>query len=228
MSNVFLLPNLLVLVRHGEDERTGNENHTTCHYRLTKRGKKQAIKVEKWLKKNRYSFDKYFCSYYIRTQEMCRIIYPHIEPIEDARIIEVRRGMEEFVPRKKAEKVTPWNKRVKESVARYHRPPLNGDSLADKEKDLRNFWLTLQIECANQDVVVFGHGKTVPVWGKILQGWTIERTMEEYERNSPEFASITVYRRKGDSMVLELDNFAPWKKAKKKRDRKKEKEKKKK
>lgn len=211
MPNIILLPKTLVLVRHGEDERTGSEGFTTCHCRLTKRGKKQAVTLKKWLKKN-HTFDKYFCSYYFRTREMCRIIYPHVEPIDDPRIIEIRRGMEEFFPRKKAEKVTPWNKRVKESVARYHRRPLNGDSWADKEMWLRSFWLTLEIECADQDVVVFGHGKTVPIWKKILLGRTIEQTVSEYEKNKPEFASVNVYRRQGNSMVLEIENFAPWKK----------------
>ncbi|MDO8521631.1 MAG: phosphoglycerate mutase family protein [bacterium] len=226
MPNVSLLPKSLVLVRHGEDERMGRESATTCHCRLTKRGRKQSAKLGEWLRKN-HSFDKYFCSYYFRTRETFRIVYPRVKAIEDSRIVEVRRGMEEFIPRKKAEKVTPWNKRAKESVARYHRRPLNGDGWTDKESDLRNFWLTLQIECANQDVVVFGHGKTVPIWGKILHGWTTEQAIAEYEQNKPEFASVTVYRRKGDSMALELDNFAPWKHAKKKKDKKKKKKKKK-
>lgn len=216
MPNIILLPKSLVLVRHGEDARTNTESSTTCHCHLTKRGKKQSEKLGEWLRKN-YSFDKYFCSYYFRARETFHIVYPRIEPIEDARLIEVRRGMEEFFPRKKVRKLVPWNKVAKESVARYHRRPLNGDSWADKEMWLRSFWLTLQIECANQDVVVFGHGKTVPIWGKILQGWTVKQTIAEYERNRPEFASVNVYRQQKGKMVPELENFAPWKKARKKK-----------
>ena len=38
----------------------------------------------------------------------------------------------------------------------------------------------LEIEYADVDVVVFGHGKTIPVWGKIFGNWSGEQTIDVY------------------------------------------------
>jgi hypothetical protein len=77
------LPVDIVLVRHGESEgnlaqslsKKGNDklwtpefsNRHTSLYRLTDRGRKQAKKAGKWIKKNICpTFDHYYCSEYIR------------------------------------------------------------------------------------------------------------------------------------------------------------------
>ncbi len=88
---------------------------------------------------------------------------------------------------------------------------MNGESWSDVEVRLRSFLLTLQLECSDRNVVICGHGKTDVIWKKIFLGWTGEKAIAEYEKNPPPNASVTIYKRKKDKLVLELANFAPWK-----------------
>ena len=223
MPLILPMPNCLVLVRHAEavnnilsrKDRTRDKGFSTYHCPLTRRGREQAALLGEWLKRT-YSFDRYFCSPYERALETFRIAYPRITPSVDARLSELRRGIEDLLTDKQIEKLLPWSeKKRKEREGRFHFKPLNGESWADKEMWLRSFLLTLQVECRGQQVVVFGHGKTDPVWGKIFGNWSGEQTIIGYEKHPPENASVTAYRHKDGKMVLEFSNFAPWEKKKK-------------
>jgi len=225
MNRAFPLPKTLVLVRHAEAEnnvlsrkdRTRDEGFSTHNCHLTKRGKEQAAALGMWLRKH-FTFDRYYSSYYVRALETFRMAYPNIEPIKDARLIELRRGIEDLMTDKEIDKHLPWSEKSrKQREGRFHFKPLNGESWADGEMRLRNFFLTLQIECPGEHVVVFGHGKTLPVWGKIFGNWDGEETVNAYERYPTENASVTVYRAEGKRMVLDISNFAPWKERQKKK-----------
>lgn len=223
MERAVHLPTTLVLVRHAEAEnnvlsrkdRTRDEGFSTHNCPLTKRGKEQATVLGAWLRKH-YRFDRWYSSYYVRALETFRIAYPHLRPIEDARLIELRRGIEDLLTDKEIDRYLPWSeKKRREREGRFHFKPLNGESWADGEIRLRSFFTTLQLECAGRPVVVFGHGKTLPIWGKIFGNWDGEETIEAYARHPTENASVTVYQAQGERMVLELSNYAPWKDAKK-------------
>lgn len=222
MSIALSAPKTLVLIRHAyavnnrlsRKAKTRDKGFSTHNCHLTKYGKIQAAQLGEWLHR-RYSFDRYFSSYYVRVLETFCIAYPEVEPTVDARLIELRRGIEELFTDKQIERLFPWSERQRKArEGRFHFKPLNGESWADVEVRLRSFWLTLQVECPNQCVVVFGHRKTLPVWRKIFENWTGEQTIDACEKHPTENASVTVYRRKGNKMVLELENFAPWKEKK--------------
>lgn len=143
---------------------------------------------------------------------MIEIMYPTVTPELDARLTEIRRGVGEVIPRKKFDRFVPWDEITrKERDGAYHYRLDNGDSWADKEKDVRSFKLTLQMECDRKTVLVSTHGKPRTIFRGLHEGWWAERIIDEHRKNRPEFASATIYRKKGDRLILEIDNFAPWK-----------------
>ena len=214
-------PRSLMLIRHGHaanndksrEDRAKDSHYSTYNCKLTPEGRRQAAILGKWLaSKEGYYFDRYFSSPYVRPLETFEIAFPGIKPTIDARLMELRRGMEDILTDKQMRNrlhLKEWKRR--EAEGPYHFKPLNGESWDDVEIRLRSFYQTLQLECHDKDVVVTGHGKTTAIWeGPIFGNLSPEETIEKYKTDPPKNASVTIYECKNGILVPTLVNFAPW------------------
>ena len=218
-------PSLLVLVRHAEAENnvmSGEEKRhfpfSTHQCKLTSRGKKQAEILRNYLKKRfPKGFDAYYTSYYLRSWQTFKTVYPLIQPIEDSRLAELRRGVGEIISKKTLEKLNLREQMRKKIEGKFHHKPLNGESMAELETRLRDMATWMRIEHPKEEVIMFNHGKTILDFMKIFQNLPHEEVVNMHKTNPPENASVTIFRGTVDKktrkpkIVLEAYNIIPWK-----------------
>lgn len=214
-------PKKLVLVRHAEsvgnlkspDDRAAFECATHA-YPLTERGREQARITGEYLHQA-FEFDTYYVSYYERSRETMRIMYPLVCVYEDPRLAEAQRGIYHAMTRDEIKQKFPEELRRKDREGLYYYRPLGGENWPDIELRIHSFLGTLSRDYEDQTVLMVVHGHWLLLFQRLIHHFPIEETVKRYEAGVFENASVTVYRGEvtdGCSrLVLESANLVPWK-----------------
>lgn len=186
-----MMPNNLILIRHGESEgnvavnasKKGDHHYYTekfvltpgTNWRLTERGINQAAASGRWLKKFGPKIDSFFVSPYVRTRMTAVSL-----DLEDAdwqmnRSLRERewgdldsKTRDEF----KTQYPDSWINKKRNPL--YWAPP-GGESIAEvAENRVRNVLDTLHREHAFETVIIVCHGETIRAWQLALERWSDE------------------------------------------------------
>lgn len=179
------MPDLLVFVRHGESEgniamnnaKNGDESFYTEEFiqqpgrqwRLTKEGQDQARKAGKWIKENLGDdFHRYYVSPYIRTRETAAYLNLANALWKISRRLRERDyGDIGSIPKSKIKDLFPHNDQMRMIDFLYWRPT-GGESMADVQQRVREFFDTLHRECSEKSVLVVTHGEFISsAWAEL-------------------------------------------------------------
>ncbi|MEK7211228.1 MAG: histidine phosphatase family protein [Patescibacteria group bacterium] len=217
-------PKLLVFVRHGEsegnllsvDERTKYDCSSHI-YSLTPTGRKQARITGEYLQKRFGAFDAYYTSYYSRTHETLKLMYPDAHAYEDPRLAEAQRGIWHVLTRDEVNRYFPGEIVRKDREGLYHHRPLGGENWPDIELRIHSFLGTLARDYGEKRVLIVGHGFWLILFQKLIHHFSIEEALARYQTPAVANASVTIYQRKknywlfGKShLVLKEKNIVPW------------------
>jgi broad specificity phosphatase PhoE len=204
-------PRLLVLVRHAES--IGNIkpiNDRALYdipshaYNLTPRGKQQAEITGQYLHDRFGEFDTYYVSYYLRSQQTMKIMYPKAKVYEDPRLAEGQRGI--------------WHTMTNEQIAALYpfeiERPLGGENWPDMELRIHSFLGTLNRDCEDQNVLIVLHGHWLILFQRLIHHFSIDEAILRYHEAVFGNASVTVYESgmiEGKSrLILKEENINPW------------------
>lgn len=215
-------PKTLVLVRHAESEgniRSAAERAahpvSTHAYGLTPRGQEQARITGDYLKARFGEFDTYYTSYYRRSIETMKLMYPHARVYEDPRLAEGQRGMWHVMDDEMVQQRFPEEKVRKEREGLYHYRPFGGENWADIELRIHSFLGTLTRDCEDKNVVMVVHGHWLILFQRLIHHFSIDEAIHKYKSGVFANASVTIYEGEmlnGDSrFVLREENTIPWK-----------------
>lgn len=215
-------PQLLVLVRHAEstgnimtaDERA-RSGLGTNDYPLTPHGHQQAEITGKYLNTTYGKFDHYITSYYRRTKQTLKIMYPHARPFEDSRLVEGQRGIWHTMTDEQIGKEFPREKSRRKLEGLYHYRPFGGENWGDIELRIYSFLETLRHDYAGKKVLVSVHGNWLILLDRIMHQRSIKDAMCRYKKKQhAQNASVTVFERKivkgNYRLVAQQSNFVPW------------------
>lgn len=221
--NEFIMawPEKLVLVRHAESEgnlKTPDERAewgiASHAYPLTDRGRKQAEATGHYLKNRFGDFDAYYVSYYERSKETMKIMYPEAKIYEDPRLAEAQRGIWHTMTKAQIKERFPEELARKEREGLYHYRPPGGENWPDVELRIHSFLGTLSRDYEDQKALIVVHGHWLILFQRLIHHFSIEEALERYHGRIAENASITVYEgvlKDGHPrLVLKTENFAPW------------------
>lgn len=227
MSKDVPYPKKVVFVRHAESEGnvlTRDEQRRfpvgTNRYNLSPHGREQAHITGEWMRKHFPNPDRVIYSYYARTNETARILYPNLSLREDALLAERDRGIWTNTSEAEVMKFLPSEIDRRDQQGSYHYRPIGGENLPDVERRVREFRRSIRSNYSGKTIVVVGHSQWILLWQKIVHGWSIEETMRRYEAQDwAENASVTIYHNAWqpltDTYVLEHDHeygyVVPWK-----------------
>ena len=146
-------PEELVLVRHAESdgnvlsvEERAQLNVSTYGYRLTDKGRRQAEITGEYLHRKYSPFDIYYVSYYERSKETMKIMFPNARVYEDPRLAEAQRGIWHVATREEIAQVMPWEIVRREREGYYHYRPPGGENWQISNKESIAFlvlWLVI-------------------------------------------------------------------------------------
>lgn len=178
------LRNTFYIVRHGESIRNV-KNLVSCwpekfYCPLTGRGKKQAAKDGKELKKKK--IDLIFCSDLLRTRQTAGIIGKAVgvKPILDKRLREV--GDSLFNGKSTSEAGDFWNKREKglsplqHYLRRFSMVTPGRENYAHLEKRMAGFLKDIDKRYKGKNILAVGHGRPFLLLQKAFYGWSREKT----------------------------------------------------
>jgi broad specificity phosphatase PhoE len=220
-------PNRIILIRHAESVgniRSREEQRCfpvgTNKYGLSPRGREQARITGEWMREHYPAPDRIIFSYYARTNETVRIIYPDLPLREDALLAERDRGMWTNATEEEVQKLMPWEIRRRDEQGSYHYRPMGGENIPDVEQRVREFRRSIHSNYSEKTIVIVGHSQWILLWQKIVHGWSMEETMKRFDvQDWVANASVTIYSNKYDPQaskyVLEhnpgTDYIVPWK-----------------
>jgi len=211
------MPIDLILVRHGESEgnvanrlsRKGDNRHFTkgflerhsSSWRLSDRGREQAISAGKWIMENclyvpvgvsfkkttpkSSPFDRHYTSEYIRAMETAALLgLPCALWYREVLLRERDWGDLDVMPDDKRKNL--FSKALEKRQASFllWRPP-NGESLADMMARLLWILSTLHRECTDKRVVIVCHGEVMWGFRTRLERITTQKFHELEESDDP-------------------------------------------
>jgi 2,3-bisphosphoglycerate-dependent phosphoglycerate mutase len=215
-------PRTLVLVRHAESEGnilTAEERAVlevpTHRYALTVKGRRQAELTGEYVRDRFGAFNAHYVSYYERSQETMRILFPEVEPYEDPRLAEAQRGIWHTMTRNEMMWYHPGEFKRKKREGLYHYRPLGGENWPDIELRIHSFLGTLARDYDGQNVLIVGHGNWMILFQRLVDRFSIDEAVRRREKGWFANASVTVYegvRRLNNSprLVLKDENIVPW------------------
>jgi NAD+ kinase len=192
------LPIDLILIRHGESEgnaakrlsEKGDDTAFTAlttgrhsrSYRLSKKGREQAIMAGKWIQeefsKDGATFDRFITSEYIRAMETSALLgLPNASWFRNFYLTERDWGDIESSPENER------NEKFKDALEMrliepfFWRPP-NGESLAQLCLRLDRVLNTLHRECSDMRVVIVCHGEVMRAFRVLLERMPQQRFKE--------------------------------------------------
>lgn len=179
------MPDQLVFVRHGESEgnvamnsaKKGDESFYTDEFimkpgrqwRLTAEGVKQAQLAGKWILDNiGDDFFRYYVSPYVRTRETAaNLQLPKAAWKISRRLRERDYGDVGSIPESQVKDLFPHNDQMRMIDFLYWRP-VGGESMADVQQRVREFFDTLHRECSEKSVLVVAHGEFISsAWAEL-------------------------------------------------------------
>lgn len=217
-------PAVLVMVRHAESEgnvRNADERAaydlSSDRYPLTELGRRQAQITGRHLGETYGAFDAYYVSYYERSRETMRIMFPNAKVYEDPRLAEANRGIWHSLTAAEVEQYYPGEMKRKQREGYYHYRPLGGENWPDIELRIHSFLGTLARDYEGKKVVMVVHGHWLILFQRLVERFSIAEALLRYERGSFNNASVTTYHgevnpwdnHKG-RLVLVNQNVTPW------------------
>lgn len=209
-------PRRLVLVRHAESEGnilTADERAGFClathAYPLTERGRKQATLTGQHLHKQFGKFDINYVSYYERSKETMRIMYPDAKIYEDPRLAEAQRGIYHTMTSSEIELKFPEEIKRKIREGLYHYRPLGGENWPDVELRIHSFLGTLNRDYGGMNVLIVVHGNWLLLFQRLIHHFSIEEAVKRYQNHIFKNASVTTYDGK-KRLTLVNENIVPW------------------
>lgn len=217
---LFILPNLLAVVRHGEseinvldDDGVADSSTPSHNFSLTKSGRNQAKAVGKTLKHffNR-EFPSVICqSTYRRARETCEIALREYGVkgivITDSRLNEKDEGIRHKLKGKDIESFFPLAKYLFGKYGKYHHIPIHGESVPQVEMRIRDLMRDI-VQNNKRNALFFGHG----VWMKILHHMVSMSTTGIYDESGgiphPKNGSIYIYKRFDRKTTLEIHDIS--------------------
>ncbi|MCX6778880.1 MAG: histidine phosphatase family protein [Candidatus Magasanikbacteria bacterium] len=215
-------PRNLVLVRHAESEgnvltvdERARFNLATHAYGLTSRGQEQARLTGEYLKQRFGAFDTYYVSYYERSRQTMRIMFPEAHIFEDPRLAEANRGIYHVLTREEIAQHYFKELESKDREGLYHHRPPQGENWPDVEQRIHSFLGTLRRDCKDENVLIVVHGHWALLFQRLIHHFPIDEAVRRYKQgNIFENASVTIYQGqeiKGCSrLVLTDENVIPW------------------
>ena len=193
------LPIDLILVRHGQSEGNAakrlsekgdnsgyaalNGRHTRS-FRLSAKGRDQAIGAGKWLMdefaKNGKTFDRFITSEYVRSMETAALLgLPDALWYRNFYITERDWGELEICP--EDERSEKFSKAMQMHVIEpfFWRPP-NGESLAQLCLRLDRALLTLHRECSDMRVIIVCHGEVMRAFRVLIERMSQQQFKSTY------------------------------------------------
>lgn len=215
-------PKQLVMVRHAEsegnlltaDQRAGLEL-STIKYGLTEKGKKQAQLTGEYLRKVYGTFDMYYVSYYERSRQTMKILYPEANVYEDTRLAEANRGIWHRLTKDQIAEKYPEEIMGKESDGLFHHRPMGGESWADIELRIHSFLGTLARDGEDKRICMVVHGHWLMLFQRLIEHFPVEEAIERYlGKKIFGNASVTIYNgmetQNKKHLVMVQENFIPW------------------
>lgn len=168
----------LVLIRHGESEgnvarqRSIDGDHSlfygefqhrhSCNWRLTDRGRRQAVAAGEWLKKNNLvQFDRYLVSEYLRAMETAgRIELPDAKWYAEMLIRERDWGQMDLMSEQER-MIKMQDELRRRDLDRFYYAPPGGESLAAVAQRADRLLCVLHRECADKKAIVVCHGEVM-------------------------------------------------------------------
>ncbi len=213
-------PALLVLVRHAESEgnvRTTEERTlfevSTHEYPLTERGREQAAVTGDYLMREFGEFDVNYVSYYHRSIETMKILYPEARVFQDPRLAEAQRGIWHVMTEEQIREKYPEELKRREREGWYHFRPWGGESWPDVELRIHSFLGTLARDCTGKTVCMVVHGNWLVLFQRLIHHFSIEEAVAKYQAHPFGNAGVTVYQsapRKYQRLKLVSENIVPW------------------
>ncbi|KAF1328360.1 hypothetical protein FI667_g7011, partial [Globisporangium splendens] len=168
----------LVLIRHGESE--GNvarqrsidgddslfygefQHRHSCNWRLTDRGRRQAVAAGEWLKKNGLvQFDRYLVSEYLRAMETAgRMGLPDAKWYAEMLIRERDWGQMDLMSEQQR-MIKMQDELRRRDLDRFYYAPPGGESLAAVAQRADRLLCVLHRECADKKAIVVCHGEVM-------------------------------------------------------------------
>lgn len=214
-------PKLLVLVRHAEsigNIKTVNERaeyDVSSHaYELTQRGKQQAEITGQYLHDRFGDFNVYYVSYYLRSQQTMKIMYPNANVYEDPRLAEGQRGIWHTMTKEQIAAQFPHEIERRDREGLYHFRPFGGENWPDIELRIHSFLGTLNRDCEDQKVLMVVHGHWLILFQRLIHHFSIDEAMRRYRESVFSNASVTVYENSmiegKPRLLLGEENITPW------------------
>ncbi len=215
-------PEVVVLVRHAEskgnvlsaDERA--ECDVGTHkYGITSLGDRQAEITGGYLNDEfPEGFDAYYSSYYIRTKQTMRKMFPDAKIYEDPRLAEAQRGIWHVMTQEQVEKSLPFEVIRKEREGLYHYRPIGGENWPDVELRIHSFLGTLFRDYGGKKVMMVVHGHWLILFQRLIEHFSIEEAVARYNGKVYANASVTIYRgvqgSNGQSRLVLDRSVVPW------------------
>jgi NAD+ kinase len=192
------LPIDLVLVRHGQSEGNAakrlsekgdhaamkalRQDRHTRSFRLSQRGREQAVKAGQWLKNEFYGdgkgFGRCITSEFTRAMETAALLdLPDATWFRNFYITERDWGDLEVCPEDEREEKFGEALRMRKVEPFFWRPP-NGESLAELCLRLDRVLLTLHRECSDMKVIIVCHGEVMRAFRVLLERMPQQRFKE--------------------------------------------------
>lgn len=227
------LPKNIVLVRHGQSEgnvafgRSRNRDDSdfteefrqrpSALWRLTDKGKSQAIIAGEWIKSNfSDNFQRLYASEYLRAMETAALLKLKSEPwYLDFYLRERDQGLFESMPISERLKYYPEDVRRLRDDPFIARPP-GGESLAEIRYRVDRIIETLHRECEGENVIIVCHGEIMWVFVVVLERMSRARFLElHHSKNSHDMihnGQVIIYSRVNPySSSGEMGPYANWK-----------------
>lgn len=214
-------PKLLVLVRHAEsigNIKSVNERATygvSSHaYALTPRGEQQAEITGQYVRDRFGEFDAYYVSYYLRSHQTMKIMYPSAKVYEDPRLAEGQRGIWHTMTHGQILEQYPYEIERRDREGLYHFRPIGGENWPDIELRIHSFLGTLTRDYENQKVLIVVHGHWLILFQRLIHRFSVEEALLRYHEAVFGNASVTIYEGQTiDSksrLTLIEENIIPW------------------
>ena len=210
----------LIVVRHGESEinkiawREDIETYDKANHQspLTELGLESSIRMGERLRARFNTFDRYFVSTYIRTQQTMKAMYPTAHQLIDSRLNEIWRGVWYTLPRETMRAIFPHEETIFRKEGLYHHHHISGQSCQDVELAIYSFLQDLRINCIATDsdshALVVGHRSwMILLWrivcNRLADDYAIRRRSEMYQNGA-----MSVFRITPRKIELLEDNIA--------------------
>lgn len=227
-------PNRLVLVRHGQsiynEERelvnrgvlktyaTNVKDVRNADLSLSNKGKKQAEKTARFLKKNYAHFDLIFASPFKRAYDTARIIarrFPDAKFIIQERIREKEFGIIDGFTADEVKTLFPYEYKRKQKEKKYYYRPAGGESYPDLNLRIWSFLTTLVREHSKTNVLVVSHSAVMLSFRKLLEKINEKNLMRIDKKDDLKNCGIISYRfspriKPKPRLKLEIYNKIAW------------------